>query len=208
MIQNSIKLALRNVIVCLTMLWVCDGFSIEKHSSTESVAELMRRGVSAEKNHQSATAAQAYEQLLQHDTTFEATVAPRLVNLYISMNRPASALSWARRIARHHPEPKAYLAGVHSRLNQNKEAELLLRQALRKINDPTQRTPLLWQLAQTLENQGDNQGAMTTLENARDTANNAAMRQTATRRIKALQKRVETTHRIHKHAIKPTEEQP
>ena len=192
MILSAIKLARQTLMVCLTVLWACASVSAEKQPTTESVGDLMRRGVSAENSQRMADAAAAYEKLLQRDTTFEATVAPRLVNLYLSMNQPAPALSWATRVARRHPEPKAYLAGVHSRLNQHKEAELLLRQALRETREPMRRVPLLWQLAETQESQSDSQSAMTTLANAHDATKHAGLRQTSTLRIKALRQRLAT----------------
>jgi len=199
-ILSAIKLAQRNLIVCLTVLWACGSLSAEKQSPTESVGDLMRRGVSAENSHRMDDAAAAYEKLLQHDTTFEATVAPRLVNVYLSMNRPAPALSWATRVARHHPDPKAYLAGVYSRLDQHKEAELLLLQALREAGDPIRRVPLLWQLAETQESQGDSQSAMTTLADARDATKDAGLQQTSTLRIKALRQRLANAHAQQAHA--------
>lgn len=210
MILSTIKLARRNLIVCLTVLWAYGSVSAEKQSTTESVGDLMRRGISAENSHRLSVAAEAYEKLLQRDTTFEATVAPRLVNLYLAMNQPAPALSWATRVARHHPEPQAYLAGVHSRLNQHKEAELLLRKAVHKTADPIRRVPLLWQLAGTQESQGDNQSAMTTLAEARDATKDAALRQTSTLRIKALKQRIATAQAQQAHATnqRPVEGRP
>lgn len=200
MMMSAIKLVRRNLIVCLTLLWACGSISAEKQSVTESLEDLMHRGVAAENSHQMADAAVAYEKLLQRDTTFEATVVPRLVNLYISMKQPAPALSWATRVARRHPEPKAYLAGVHSRLNQHKEAELLLLQAIRKTDDPMRHVPLLWQLAETQENQGESQRALTTLRNALDATKDADLRQTSNLRIKALQQRLAIAHAQQAHA--------
>ena len=176
------------------MLGACGGLFAEKRPATESIEDLMRRGVSAENSHRTADAAAAYEKLLQRDNSYEATVAPRLVNLYVAMDQAAPALSWAARVARRHPEPKAYLAGVYSRLNQQKEAESILRQAVRDTRDPLKRVPLLWQLAQTQESQGEGQAAMATLEEARDSAQDEGMRQTSSMRIHALRQKLAAAH--------------
>jgi len=194
MILSTIKLTKRNLILCLAVLWACAGVSAEKQSTTESVGDLMRSGVSAENSHRTADAAAAYEKLLQRDTTFEATVAPRLVNLYLSMNQSAPALSWATRVARRHPAPKAYLAGVYARLGQHKEAELMLRQAICNTPAAAQRVPLQWQLAEAQEHQGEEKAAEATLEQAYSSAKNNDLQKTSAQLLTALRKRLATRH--------------
>jgi len=194
MILSTIKLARQNLMVCLAVLWACGSVSAEKQSAAESVRDLMRRGVSAENSHRTANAAEAYEKLLQRDTTFEATVAPRLVNLYLSMNQPAPALSWATRIARRHPAPKAYLAGVYARMGQHKEAELMLRQAIRNTPAAAQRVPLQWQLAEAQEHLGEEETAKATLEKACRATENNDLRKTSAQRLTALRKRLAARH--------------
>ena len=95
-----------------------------------SASALKRLGADEERAGHPAAAADAYAALLRLDASSESLLTLRLVELNIAGGRPAEALAWARRAARRHPTPQAYLAGVYARIGQWKEAELLLRQAL------------------------------------------------------------------------------
>jgi len=156
----------------------------------ETTEALMRRATAAERAHRTAEAASAYESLLRRDTAFETVVAPRLVTLYADSGQTAQALSWAVRVSRRQPDPKAYLAGVYARLGQWKESELLLRQAAQGEPDPRKRTALQWQLAEAQERQGDGAAALATLAGARDAAADDALQKTSVQRLDALRRRL------------------
>ena len=62
-------------------------------------------------------------------------MASRLVELHVRLDEPVPALAWAARVARRHPEPAAFLAGVYARLGLFTDAEMALRQALREATE-------------------------------------------------------------------------
>ncbi len=150
------------------------------------------RAADAEREGRIAEAVAAYEALLEKDTASESVVAPRLVALHVRLGQQAQALSWAARVARRHPYPAAYLAGVHAQLGQFKDAEMALRQALRDSPDAGRRLPLLWQLAEVQEKQGDRVAARNTLHQSRDAAATADQRQASGQRLDALRQRLQT----------------
>ncbi|GEM_PF-1404174 len=151
---------------------------------------VLRRAAEAERAGRAAEAVAAYEALLERDTACEAVVAPRLVSLHIGLGQAAQALSWATRVAGSHPLPAGYLAGVYAQLGQFKDAELVLRDALRSESDVGKRVTLLWQLADAQEHAGDADAAVSVLEQARDVAPDGPVRRMASRRLGALQKRL------------------
>ncbi|MEI7899146.1 MAG: hypothetical protein WCK89_02765 [bacterium] len=179
------------LIGCLMVLGMSTYARASEQRPEESTAELIRRGTTAEKTRRNADAITAYEELLRRDTSFEAVVAPRLVNLYIDGGQSAAALSWAARVSCRQPDPKAYLAGVHARLGQWKESELILRQSLREEREPRKRLPLMWQLADAQEGQGDGESALATLAGARDAAPDDRLRKTSAQRLNALHHRLD-----------------
>ena len=179
-------------------------------AAEEPIEALMRRGAAAERAGRLGEALTVYEKLLQRDTAYEVVLAPRLADLHTAAKQPAQALAWARRAALRRPDPQAYLAGVHARLGQWKEAELLLRQTLAATREPSKRQPLLWQLADAQEGQGDAAAARATLSEACRTAQGEAFREASDRRLAALQQRLETapTNRPPIRAAPETEAQP
>jgi len=174
---------------CLTALGTAAFGQAATSSPGETAETLIRRASSAEKACRTNEAIEAYERLLYRDTTYEAIVAPRLVNLYIACGQALPALTWASRVSRRHPEQKAYLAAVYARLGQMKESELVLREALRDTRAPHQRITLLWQLADVQESQGDSGAALATLSAAQNTAPDNRLRETSAQRLDALRRR-------------------
>ncbi len=150
---------------------------------------LLARAAGAERAGQTNDAVAAYTLLLQREPALEPTVGPRLVSLLIGSGQQADALVWAARVARRHPEPAAYLAGVYGRLGQWKEAELLLRATLARERDAGKRSRLLWQLADVQESLGDPEAARFSLTAARDGAPDELTRATAERRLEAARSR-------------------
>ena len=155
----------------------------------------LQQAVAAEQAGRAEAAAAAYEALLESDTTLETAVAPRLVALHADLGHPAQALAWAVRVARRHPDPAAYLAGVHARLGQFKEAELTLREALRGETGADRRATLLWQLAEAQERLGDTDAARDSLAQARDLLPDGPRRATSDRRLDALRHRIRAAER-------------
>jgi len=159
-----------------------------------SVAALAKRAAAAEKNGLTNEAVFAYTQLLERDISLVSVVGARLVELEIARNEPAAALRWAVRVARRHPQPDAYLSGVYARLGQWKESELLLRKALADERAPDRRVPLLWQLADAQERQGELEAARLTLARAVDEAGSAALKTTARQRLASHRQRQDGTN--------------
>ena len=157
-----------------------------KADAAETPDALIRRAAAAEQAGLTNEAVTAYESLLRQDATFETVVGQRLVDLYIGKGQASEALARAARVARRPPAPHAFLAGVYSRLNMNKEAELLLKKAVAEERSPHTRVTLQWQLADIQARQGDTAAAMATLADARDKAPADALRQTSAQRLDAL----------------------
>jgi len=174
---------------CLATLGTAASGQPAPSSPSETVETLILRASSAEQACRTNEAIEVYERLLNRDTTYEAIVAPRLVNLYIACGQALPALTWASRVSRRHPEQKAYLAAVYARLGQMKESELVLREALRDTRAPHQRITLLWQLADVQESQGDSGAALATLSAAQNTAPDNRLRETSAQRLDALRRR-------------------
>lgn len=152
----------------------------------------MRRAADAEKACRTNEAVTAYALLLRNDPSFEPVVGPRLVSLFIGSGQASEALAWATRLARRHPDPAVYLAGVHGRLGQWKEAEFMLRKTLAGERDARRRARLMWELADSQESQGDTDTALATLTTARDSSPDEALRSTSAERLEALRTRTLT----------------
>ena len=174
---------------CLAALGTAASGQTASSSPGETVETLIRRASSAEQACRTNEAIDAYERLLYRDTTYEAIVAPRLVNLYIGCGQALPALTWAARVSRSHPEQKAYLAAVYARLGQLKESELVLREALRDTRAPHRRVTLLWQLADVQESQGNSGAAFATLTAAQSASPDNRLRETSAQRRDALRRR-------------------
>ena len=188
--RNGIRLFRGGLAGCLLALVTAVPGRAETPRAEETAEALMRRATAAERDRRTADATAAYESLLRRDTAFEAVVAPRLVALYADSGQTAQALSWAVRVSRRQPDPKAYLAGVYARLGQWKESELLLRQAVHDERDTRKRVTLQWQLADAQERQGNGDAALVTLASTRDAAPDEKLQQTSVQRLDALRRRL------------------
>lgn len=154
---------------------------------------LRARAATAEREGRPAEAAAAYEELLRREPAAATALAPRLVELGIAEGKPAVALAWAARVAPTQPDSRAYLAGVHARLGQWTEAELLLREAVQAATDPAARVPILWQLADAQAGGGRFADSLATLASAvREAGTNAALRAATERKADALRARPAT----------------
>lgn len=155
-------------------------------------AVLARRAMDAERQGRPGDAIRAYEELLRHDPSFGNVAAHRLVELYTAARQAPQALAWARKVAPGRPDPQAYLAGVYAGLGQLKDAEMLLRQAVAATSGCDKLTPLLWQLADVQERQGETGTALATLAAACSDTRNESLRKTSLARLAQLQARQRT----------------
>jgi hypothetical protein len=151
--------------------------------------DLRREAAAHERAHRPREAAAAYEAILRRDDGARRVLTQRLVDLYAEAGDPAAALAWARKAMASRPDPEAYLAGVFAKLGQLKESELLLRETLRGDLASARRVPLLWQLAEVSERQGDGAAAVAALETARDAAAGTPQQAAAAARLEALRER-------------------
>jgi lipopolysaccharide biosynthesis regulator YciM len=189
MARVGIQLLRSSLVWCLLALGLSALCQAAETPDQETATALMNRAAEAEKACQTNEAITAYTRLLQRDSTSESVVGQRLVQLYMGGGQAADALAWATRVARHHPEPASYLAGVYARLGQWKDAELLLRKTLAHERDTRKRTRLSWQLADLQERQGDTDAARLTLAAARNDGIDEVLNATTTQRLEALKRR-------------------
>ena len=178
-------------LACTALLLAGAGAVGSAPAATHAAAAdtLARRAAAAERAGRLDDAVAAYTALLKQDTAAEPVVASRLVELHVRLDEPVPALAWAARVARRHPEPAAFLAGVYARLGLFTDAEMALRQALREAPDAARRLPLMWQLAETQEQAGDSGAARETLRLAQRTAGDARQREATERRLETLRAR-------------------
>lgn len=113
----------------------------------ETAAKLERDGRKAE-------AIAVYEELARQDPLAKRVIARRLVRLYADAGNEDAALSWAEEVMKSHPDPEAYIAGIHSRCGNHVEAARILKKALEAKQIPRLREIMLrWQLADALDGQ-------------------------------------------------------
>lgn len=124
-----------------------------------------------------------FEAAVREDPALRPALAPQLVTLYADLGDEANALAWAHVVLQTHPAPKAYLAGVQSRLGHPDEANVLLREALHTARHAVQRVPLLWQRADVAIQLNDPAAARGYLTQAVREAGNAPMASTAAQRL-------------------------
>lgn len=162
---------------------------------TETAAALRCRADQAERAGQTNVALQAYARLVERDPSCAQPVMLRLVDLYVANGEAAPALAWAARAAERQPAPQAYLAEVHARLGQLKEAELILCAAVREERDARRSVPLFWQLAEIQVRRGDLQAGAATLVSARESAPDDASKAQCDGRLAALRRRADAAAR-------------
>lgn len=116
--------------------------------------------------------------------------ASTIVDLYVATGESGPALAWAARAAACQPVPQAFLAEVHTRLGQLKEAELIVRAAASKEPDAYRRVPLFWQLAEIQVRRGELQDGLATLAAAREEAPDDASKAQCESRLKSVRRLV------------------
>jgi tetratricopeptide (TPR) repeat protein len=136
----------RVLVVIMLLAEVCLSATnqVRQVSLAQAAAGLEREGKNAE-------AIAVYEQLAKQDPLAVKLVAKRLALLYAKNGNAGGALIWAKKVAKDHPDPEAYLASIHSLCGNHTEAARILTKALEANSLPRFREiTLRWQLADVL----------------------------------------------------------
>jgi len=160
-----------------------------RSDDVEAINVLRQRAELAERDGRTNDALRVYAVMAEREPACAQPVMLRMVDLYVASREAGPALAWAARAAVRQPVPHAYLAEVHARLGQLKEAELLVRETLRTESDPRRRVPLLWQLAELQVRRGELQAGAATLVSARASAPDDATKAQCERRLAAVRGR-------------------
>ena len=131
-------------------------------------------------------AAALYEELARTNAAARKVLAHRLVTIYTETGKTNKALAWAREVMRDNPDPPAYLAAVHARLGQWKEAREILEHEIVGNTNTVRAVTLRWQLGELHAQAGDCAKASKVLVEATDLARGTAMKEASRRRLKAL----------------------
>lgn len=134
-------------------------------------------------------AAEIYEQLIETDPARSRVLVGLLARLYAEAGKPAKALAWAEKVIEKHPDPQAYLAGVHAMCGDYKKAAQILDKEIAGAKQARRQITLRWQLADVHEKAGKLDEAEKVLRTAAEIAGNGQDRIATTRRLQALDKR-------------------
>jgi len=133
------------LVVCMPALLSNAAIAADVASGSAQLADAAAK---LERDGNKAAAIVVYEQLAEQDPLSKRVVAHRLVRLHADAGNVAAALAWAKEVTRNHPDPEAYMAGIHFRCGNHSEAEAILTKALKAKNIPRLREiTLRWQLA-------------------------------------------------------------
>jgi tetratricopeptide (TPR) repeat protein len=149
----------------------------------QSSAQLVKQGMAYERAGQKAKAAETYEELIRIDPTKRMVLSRRLVNLYAETGKTNAALNWAEQITENHPDPQAYLAGVHTMLGNYKEAEQILEKEVAAAKEDRQKLSLRWQLAHVYEKEGKPDKSEKLLKEASELSKGKPEHKTASERL-------------------------
>lgn len=158
-------------------------------SRSVTVEQLSRKAMALERDGQKLKAAAIYEEIMRRDATKSMVLTHRLVRLYADIGDADKALKWAGLAVEKHPDPKAYLAGVHVLVGNYREAETILKKELAKAERLRRKILLNWQLADLCEKKGDAGRAGKVLNAALALAGGTPEEAAAARRIKAFRAR-------------------
>ena len=108
------------------------------------------------------------------------------MTIYTETGETNKALTWALEVMRDNPDPQAYLAAIHARLGQRKEAQKILEHEIAGNTNTTRAVTLRWQLAEICEKLGDGIKARKALSEAAAAAKGTAMESATRRRLITL----------------------
>jgi len=131
-------------------------------------------------------AAALYEEIVRTNAAARKVLSYRLVMIYSETGETNRALAWAREVMHDNPDPPAYLAAVHARLGQWKEAREILEHEIVGNTNTVRAVTLRWQLGELHAQAGDCAKASKVLVEATDLARGTAMKEASRRRLKAL----------------------
>ena len=129
------------------------------------------------------SAVAAYEEIIRADGSQRQTLAPLLVRMALKAGSADKALHWANEVARSHPRPKAYLAGVHAELGHLDDAVRLAGEAMASAQSARERIELHWQLADLQERRHERSAAEAELRQAVEESSGLPERAAAERRL-------------------------
>ena len=115
-------------------------------------------------------AAAAYEQIVRDDPATRPVLATRIARLYAEAGVTNQALEWAAAAAEQHPDPQAFLAGIHEMLGDAPGALAILIPEIARAEDPGRKIALLWLAADVCRNAGLKDQAVEYLQRALDAA--------------------------------------
>jgi tetratricopeptide (TPR) repeat protein len=194
MLNKTAVWGLRGIILAMLVAASTAGvYAGEKDALSPSVSlqQLKLDAVRLEKSGDKVKAAQAYEQIIEADPSKSRLLANRLALLYADLGEMDKSLKYAAVVMRHHPDPKAYLAGIYQRAGNHKEAQKILKDEISKADNPQKKMILRWQLADSYEKTGDSVKAEKVLLNAAADAPKGAGKKAAENRLKKFKAKSE-----------------
>lgn len=129
----------------------------------------------------------AYEALVDGDPSLTPVLAPVLVRLAVEGKQTEPALRWAAEVAREHPRPDAYWAGVYTELGHYEAALQKLVAAERAAQTPRERVELHWQRADIHRRRGDFDASRAELTRAVRAAEGQPEHDAALRRLEQIE---------------------
>lgn len=144
---------------------------------------LQEQAVVHERAGRKREAAAIYEEIVRTNAAARKVLAGRLVTIYSETGETNKALRWAQEVMRNNPDPQAYLAAVHAKLGQYKQAQEILEREITGNTNATRAVTLRWQLADVCENFGEHQKARTILGEAAGIAKGTPMESAAQKRL-------------------------
>jgi len=165
------------------------GQAVMASTAEPAVEDMIRDAMVLERQGDRAGVAELYERIIEQDATKQPVLARRLVVLYADLGNSTQAMEWAESVARNHPDPQAYMAGVHALLGNYDAARSILFQELARAKIPRRRLTLRWQLAELYLQFGRPHAAERALEAAVKAAEEAADKAAARRRLEAFRRK-------------------
>jgi len=153
------------------------------------VEDMIRDAMVLERQGDRAGVAELYERIIERDDTKQPVLSRRLVRLYAELGNATQAMEWAEAVVQHHPDPRAYMAGVHAMLGHYDAARSILVEEIMHAKIPRRRLTLRWQLAELYVQFGRPGAAERALEAAVNAAEDEADRAAARRRLETFRRK-------------------
>lgn len=128
-------------------------------------------------------AAERYEAITRTNALARKVLSHRLVTIYADTRETNKALKWAREVMRANPDQQAYVAGIHVRLGDFKQAQVILAREIAANTNETRAVTLRWQLAEVCQAQGETTQATKLNQEALSFAKGSVLEEAAHRRL-------------------------